>query len=365
MKILHYYHKNDEMVAQYVSVLERTMAGYADVKVSQSLRQFQKQIKQQQPDIVHLHGCWHVSYAIAARIANDNGARVVLSPHGQLEPWVMRQHYWSEKLPKLIAFQSHLTKHAYALIVMGRMEHDCLAQLKWNPRCETVLNSLITDSLTDEQMASKVYAVYRKVLDSDQWPLMDDETRMAVRGLIKAGQTGDGRWLDNQEFEACNALTADGWRKVALFASHEGILETVARGADAMGLAMPDFNPATVASYSRQNGDAKPPQPLANTGANETERLHEMIRSSRKLFHRRRLTMSHIVELSAFLRSSHADEGKLAELLKEKHLLPYAKKLMQCLCDLTGLEEGFMPVKAGNVRGADKMESIITKHLKI
>lgn len=353
------------MVAQYVAVLERTMAGYADVAASHSLRQFRKQIKELCPDIVHLHGCWHVSYAVAALIANANGARVVLSPHGQLEPWVLRQKYWSEKLPKLIAFQRLLTKRAYALIAMGRMERDCLVRLKWSPRCETVLNSLITDTLTDEQMGAKVYAVYRKVLDSDQWPLMDDGTRTALRGLIKAGQTGDGRWLDSQEGDACKALAADEWRKVAIFASQEGILDTVARGADAMKLPMPDFNPATVASYSRQEGSAKPPQQLAETGADATERLQGMIRSSRKMLHRRRLTMSHIVELSAFLRTSQADEAKLAEQLEEKKLLSYTRKLMQCLHDLTGLEEGFMPVKADGARGAAKMEDIITKHLKI
>lgn len=365
MKILHYYHKSDGMVAQYVGVLQRTMAGYADVKASQSLRQYRKMIKEQRPDIVHMHGCWHVSCAVAALMANANGARVVLSPHGQLEPWVLRQKYWSEKLPKLIAFQRHLTKRAYALIAMGRMERDCLARLKWNPRCETVLNSLITDTLTDEQMGAKVYAVYRKVLDSDQWPLMGDGTRMALRGLIKAGQTGDGRWLDSQEMDACKALTAEEWRKVAIFASQESILETVAHGADAMELPMPDFNPAAVASYSRRESGAKPPQPLAVTGGDETERLQRMIRSSRKMLRHRRLTVSHIVELSAFLRTSQADEAKLAEQLEEKKLLPYARKLMQCLHDLTGLEEGFMPVKAGGARGAGKMERIITKHLKI
>lgn len=353
------------MVAQYVSVLERTMAGYADVKASRGLRQYRKLIKEQQPDIVHLHGCWHVSYAVAALLASANGARVVLSPHGQLEPWVLKQKYWSEKLPKLVAFQRPLAKHAYALIAMGRMEHDCLVRLKWNPRCETVLNSLITDTLTDEQMGAKVYAVYRKVLDSDQWPLMDDSTRMAVRGLIKAGQTGDERWLDGQELDACKALTAEEWRKVAIFSCQESIFDTVSSGAGALGLAMPDFNPATVASYSRQNDGEKSPQRLGDSGSNETERLLDMIRSSRKLFHRRRLTMSHIVELSAFLRKSRADEGKLAEQLEEKKLLPYAKRLMQCLSDLAGLEEGFMPVKAGDARRAAKMENIITKHLKI
>lgn len=33
------------------------------------------------------------------------GYHVVYTPHGMLEPWIMKRHYWTKKLPALLLFQ--------------------------------------------------------------------------------------------------------------------------------------------------------------------------------------------------------------------------------------------------------------------
>lgn len=363
MKILHFYHSHDPLVAQYVGVLGRVMGGDAEVNECRTLSHFRKLLKEWKPDIVHLHGCWHVDYGIASRLARRSGARVVLSPHGQLEPWVLRQNRWTEKMPKLLAYQRHVVTCAYAVVVMGRMEEGCMERLRWNSRCETVHNALITETLTEAQMGERMLAVYRKVLDSDQWTLMDDNTRLAVRALVKAGQTGDGRWLDNEEYQSCRNLSATALRQITLYAQQEGIEEMIDRGFGVLGIEQPNIELQSVACYRPDK--QKPIVPLKTDGDDDVQRLVSMVRSAHRLTLRRQLTIANIVELSSFLRTSTADEKKLNETLKEKHLLRFAGRLMQVCADLTGTEEGFMPVAAIDGRRTRRIENIITRHLKI
>lgn len=365
MRIVHFFHRQDSMVGQYVDVLCHAMEKYAEVDSCHSVGNFRHILRERQPDVLHIHGCWHSSFAIAARLAARYNVRFVLSPHGQLEPWIIRQHYLKEKLPRLVAYQRWMVKHAYALIAMGRMEEGCLGRLKWNPRCETVLNSQITEALTAEQMGTAMCRVYRKVLDSDLWPLMDDATRLAVRGFIKAGQTGDSRWLSNEEYEACKEATADDMRKIVLYSYQEGILDTVKCGISVVDKPMPEIDPPSVPCYYPKGKSTADIAPLNCEGNGDEEHLYKLFRSSHKLMRRHKLTISHAVTLSAALRASKADEGKLAERLKEKSLLSYTGRLMQVLSDLTGLEEGFMPVKTIKGYRTTRIEVTITKHLEL
>lgn len=364
MKILHFYHKHDALVAQYVATLSRAMAGYADVKQCHTVGCCHKELAAMHPDIVHIHGCWHFSSAIVAHMARKSGARVVLSPHGQLEPWVIRQRYLGEKLPKMIFFQRSVVKKAYALITMGRMEEGCLQRLRWNSRRETVLNSLVTDTTTAEEMGSKVYAVYRKVLDSNLWPLMADDTLKAMRGVVKAGQTGDHRWLADDEYEACKHIDDEELRKVLLYAHQENLSSEVKRGISVLGLDRLGIDAANVPFYYPAGHQAPPPL-ATNDSQTDEERLLAMLVSMRKFLRHHRLAMCHVVALAGALRNSHADEDKLVKMLVERHLMKFAKTIMQVLADLTGLEEGFMPVPAREGRKAYNIEDIITNNLTI
>lgn len=362
MKVLHFYHKNDVMVAQYVSVLARVMAESADVRSCNTLSRFRAALREQQPDIVHIHGCWRLAFAVAAHLARRRGARVVLSPHGQLEPWVIKQHYWFGKLPRLIAYQRQMVKKAYSVLAMGRMEEGCLKRLKWNERCETVRNALITESLTPDEMGQRMLSVYRKVLDSDQWPLMNATTRMTVRALIKAGQTGDAQWLTNDEYAACKAVGEQQLRQITLYACQENITQAVEKGLFAIGRTTFPFDPQKTPFYT-PIGNAE--QTLSHDGESEEERLCSMIHSARKLYSRRKITIAHVVDLSTALRTSHANEAKLTQMLMERHLMSFARRMMYVAAELTGTEEGFMPVNTERGRKAQRIENIITKHLHI
>ena len=91
-------------------------------------------------DVLHVYGCWHFGAWRMARQAITKGTRLVVSPEGQLEPWVVKSHYWKDKLPKRMLFQKWMVQQAYAVIIQGKMEEECLRQLGWNPRLVIIRN---------------------------------------------------------------------------------------------------------------------------------------------------------------------------------------------------------------------------------
>ena len=91
MKILHIYPKSDNMIAKYVSILVEGMHHSADVRATDSPRDFMAICQKMEPDIVHCHGCWQYAIVNAVNTAYKNGARIILSPHGQLEPWILEE----------------------------------------------------------------------------------------------------------------------------------------------------------------------------------------------------------------------------------------------------------------------------------
>ncbi len=350
IKVLHFFPKDDKMIAQHVKILCNAMGSYADAHASCELKDFIHELHDKRPDIVHLHGCWHMANRIAVRKASNAGARIVLSPHGGLEPWIIKQRYWSSKLPQLLLYQRNIVKRAAAVIVMGRMEKGCLVSLKLTQHIETILNSLITGALTGEQMAAATHAVYRKVLDSNVWPLMEEETKVAAKALVKAGITGDPRWIDNDGAVAVHGLTNDERRKIVLYAYQEDISNTVNKGFAAMEIPLPDVDPATVPQYTHATDNKSSIMPQEDGDIN-TQTV-AALGNARRLDKAGKLTVKHIVELDTLLRSGEIEENDLAETLREKHLLTFATRIMAVMNRITGFDEGMMPVDMNDGRRA-------------
>lgn len=363
MKILHFYAKTDKTARRHIEVLTAAMCADAENMVCSGLRDFRKQVSRWQPDIVHLHGCWHLSIARAGNIALRTGARVVVTPHGQLEPWVMKQKYWTDKLPKLLIYQRRCIRRAYSVITQGRMEAGYLKRLGYNTRIETVLNSHITDTISDQEMARQIYCIYKKVLDSDVMELMSQSALLALRGLIKAGITGDARWLDSDELDACEKLNAEEMRKIEVFAYQENIVSIICDGIAATGLTDAPPFPDVVESYTPPFSTPTPTLFAAGSQGDE-ENIIAAITSLKKSFGTDRLAISHLIELASMLRHCDIDEDKLLAIIRKKRLGKHTARLMNVLADMTGLEEGFMPTPARNDRKARRMRETLNKHIK-
>ncbi len=59
------------------------------------------------PDVVHVHGLWMYP-SVAAAAWGRRGKPYVISPHGMLDPWALRNAYWKKRLAGLLYENAHL-----------------------------------------------------------------------------------------------------------------------------------------------------------------------------------------------------------------------------------------------------------------
>lgn len=99
------------------------------------------------PDIVHINGCWSPELAQFQRMAERRGVAVVLSPHGMLEPWIIRRHYYTRKLPWLLLCQRGLVRRAAWIHSTADSEAENLRRLGYNDNIRVVPLGIDTDGI--------------------------------------------------------------------------------------------------------------------------------------------------------------------------------------------------------------------------
>ena len=79
------------MVTQHVTMLQEGMGRDAENHLASNADDARTLLQGSHYDILHLHGCWRNSSRAIVNIAIRKGCRLVVTPHGQLEPWVQEQ----------------------------------------------------------------------------------------------------------------------------------------------------------------------------------------------------------------------------------------------------------------------------------
>jgi len=365
MRVLHFYPNNDSLIKQYVTMLSENMGLECTNEMVTDPAVVQQRLQSSHYDILHLHGCWRISSYLVVRQAIKNNTRIVISPHGQLNPWVMSDAYWNEKLPKRILFQKRIIQRAYAVIIQGKIEQECFAKLGWNPRTVIIPNALFTHSLSRKEMATKVFQTYRRVMDSNTLKLMDVDTRRLTQQLVKTGITGNKSWLTDEPQSQPDTL--DKWRLLLCYAHQEQITDTIRRGLYVFGFDTPDLDVQKIAYFLPDS--YKTPETIGKaigmSFVSENDRLIATFRHVSKLVDHHQLAMLHLIEIDRELREHNCDEDALRERLEEHHLLKITGRIMAVLQHTTGLTEGFMPLPPLDDRVAKKICNQVENHLNI
>ena len=366
MKILHYYQQGFLLISLHVKMLCEGMGVKAENHIAITSDDARTLLLGGKYDILHLHGCWRNSSYSIVKTALRQGTRLVVTPHGQLEPWVVNEHWWKEKFTKQMIYQRDIINKAYAVILHGHMEQENMNQLGWNRRCVIIRNCVITRSISTQNMARQTMAVYRKIMDSNPLELMTDETKAMLKRILNAGITGNVRWL---AIEKDNHFTLNfaEWRKLLCYAHQEEISDTMSRGIRILGLEAPDFDVSEIAFFTPD--DYTPTNSIqaaiGNSFVSESDRLIATFRHLRRLAASHQLCIRHFIELDFELRLHECDEDLLKEKLKEQRLYMLATRLMQLTSELTGLTEGFMPVPPLNDHVTQRIRHQIYNHFKI
>lgn len=100
------------------------------------------------PDVFHANSCWLPMSAYTAMWARNAGYHVVYTPHGMLEPWIMKRHYWTKKFPASLLFQKRGIQIANVIHATAESEKHNLTQLGWNNNIEVIPNCVEIDKIT-------------------------------------------------------------------------------------------------------------------------------------------------------------------------------------------------------------------------
>lgn len=360
MKVLYIFPKSDPLIRQHVELLADGLRQSAEICIADSYAAFKQQLKTLQPDIVHCHGCWNFDIIRAAMSGRKAGARIVITPHGQMESWAIEQQTPQAKAGRIFQWQKLCIQRAYTIIALGMLEQKNFLKLKWNKRVEVVHNAIITNTISPMEMCSQTFTVYQKVIDSNTLEQMDDITAEALATIIKASITGDRRWCKNLDAVA-HPQDID-WRRLMIYASHENIRNYVDYGINILSLPTPGIDTSHIAAYYPDSYTQPRPikEIIGDYQGNETDYLLKMITQ----LHRQPLLL-HMIELTRELMRDTVNDDQLYETLEGKNLKGFAASLMQVLSEETDLDEGYMPLSPQENRQTNKIRKLLTNHLKI
>lgn len=81
------------------------------------------------------------------RLAQKLGYKVVLTPHGMLEPWIIQRHYWTRKVPALWLYQRAAIQKADCIQATAESERDNLLKLGYNSNIKVVKLGIDADGI--------------------------------------------------------------------------------------------------------------------------------------------------------------------------------------------------------------------------
>jgi glycosyltransferase involved in cell wall biosynthesis len=111
-------------------------------------KQWQKLLKDIQPDIVHINGCWNPFCSLVSKWAQQLGYKTILTPHGMLEPWIIKRHHWTRKIPALCLYQKKAVQTADYIHATAESEKRNLLKLEYNSRIIVVPNGIEVENIT-------------------------------------------------------------------------------------------------------------------------------------------------------------------------------------------------------------------------
>lgn len=94
-----------------------------------------KALRRENPDIVHVHGIWQGTSLASLKYHKGNQRPYIISPHGMLDPWAIRNSRWKKEIVGRWYEYEHL-KSASCIHALCESEYDSIRQFGLtNPVC--------------------------------------------------------------------------------------------------------------------------------------------------------------------------------------------------------------------------------------
>ena len=327
MTILHIYDESDTMAGRYVEMLMQATHAMTHegsmfdeqfaMYVCTNAKDCRQLTDEHHPDILHLHGA-------SAPFTLPPGLRLVVTPHGEVLGPVQ------------------------AYVVVARSPHEANSLQSQFPRVEIVRNPLITRTVTTEDCARQMEAIYQRVMDSSVLQLMDVNKKRLLTATLSVATYGDVHWLPSTFlFNADDA----NYRQLYLYATHEGVLSLVQQGLTMLGIHAPEAEP--VSCYLPSDFLQPKPMPVATIAQLLTDISNHGV------------SLLRLSELARSLHDDSLDEAKLLEYLDDDGQLSLLGAILPLLADHLLLTEGFMPCTPADGPATQQLRSMLAKRQEL
>ena len=196
-----------------------------------------------------------------------------------------------------------------------------------------------------------MYTIYKKTVDSQSLKQFDEKERRFLQQVLKAGITGDKRWITEPLEEPTS------WKALTIYVYNEGVSSVFQKGLQVLDINAPSYTTADLKSYL-PNGYQLPIPIKACSIVELTNTISNNIA-------KRQLPLIHLVQLDEKLRYGLVEDDHLTDTLIKDGLYELFASLMQLLYEFTGLDEGFMPCKPQDGKLTKRMRNIVEQHLQI
>ena len=86
--------------------------------------------------------------ALTQKWSQELNYKIVLTPHGMLEPWIIKRHYWTRKIPALLLYQKNAIIKANYLHATANSEIEYLLKIGYNKNIEIIANVIEIEKIT-------------------------------------------------------------------------------------------------------------------------------------------------------------------------------------------------------------------------
>lgn len=145
------------------------------------IKEFRAFLKMEKPDVVHINGIWSPQNWGFQKVAQELSIKVVLSPHGMLEPWILQNNPWKKKIG-LFLFQKKAIRQADHLHATALMEKESIRKLGFNNEITIIPNGI---DLSEISQVKSLYGSKKMIFISRIHP------KKGIELLLEAWRTSD------------------------------------------------------------------------------------------------------------------------------------------------------------------------------
>ena len=343
-------------------------------------RKFKQLTDTLRPDIIHIHGCWDRSLWDVTRIAKAADVPLVLSPHGALEPAILKTFFLTRRLPRLVAYQYRTALNADVLLSSTQTEEENLSNLLWNRHIAVIPDPRLTPGVSYGEVSESLLALYRKTIDSTcRYRSLEEKEKEVVKALLREGtaHTDEPLQTPSETTSTMLQLSDKAWRKLLIIAHDNHVDNIIGDGAMRLGIKIPTIDMQHIDRFDHVTKDVPLTLPadkllylnplqkakLNDIGDAKVKRLVILLLNTRHLVTRDEINLGHLSQLYQYMKYENYDEDIFTQSLPLFRLKAFVERTEMVLNHFFGLTEGFMPIPACTLKQAQTLIDKTTKAL--